>query len=402
MLKILILFLFALVNFNIASADIFIGNPFDQITWTADSDGSSFSAMPSMTKVNLWTPSSANDYSNNHHVRTAVLSGVCYAMFSTHNNDEEDRGMFTRYSYSTACDGTWVTPITLLSSMDTMDTTPNSRLDGRVNQPAIWITVGGVLYAIIDVYDENWGTTFDPREPIGLIAVSVNQATLGTPCWVEPDSQPTPIGGYPSYSLCAEPLKTNIKDAMYAPTEALAWGFGIPPGDYDDTITGCGDTLLERAGWQNPDGTYSRMWRCDNSGSPNQLYVYIQNSYDGENWLEAFRSGIPNSPSAVQFKKISTNHYAIMGNPNDGGGRDPQYFSHSGTSLIFKDSNSYKVCDGESATPVYSGSSKSGGCSYVDFSCVTESGGLCTKIISGYSKQKEKVEVAIFNLPALN
>lgn len=375
---------------------------FAQLNWIADTDGSSFSTMPSMTKVNLWTPSAANDNAYNHHAETIVFNSACYVMVSTHKNDEEDKGQFIRYSYSNACDGTWTSMATLSGSMDTMDSTASSRANGREQQPNMWANISGTLYAIIDVTDVTNQSPFT-RVAVGELAISVNGATLGTPCWIEPDSAPTAIGGFPSYSLCSEPLKTNLKEYMYSPTRGISQGWGLPSSSYDDTVTGCGNTLLERSGFVSTDNYYMRTWRCVNGtdGTGNTVFVYSQNSINGLTWSTPLKTTFPNSPSRVRFKKISDNRWSVMGNPNDATVRDPMYYCQS-DDLTFQDNNCYKVCTGESNTPVYSGQSKHGGCSYVDFSCINESGGVCTRVLSAYSKQKEKVEVAIFDVPTLN
>lgn len=371
------------------------------IAWNAATDGN-YNALTGIYYTDIWTPTSENDRTYNHHPFIIEFGGYLHAVFSTHSQDEEGSGEYIRYSKSTDMGATLSTPITIFDSQD--DITRDWTLGGRVCVSAGFAVVGDKLYGITDVNDRAAGGEDRARLKVGVMAREINMdGTFGTAYWIENGDgsliAPEPISGYPSFAFNAT-LRNQVRQYYYDnPDKRTDWYFSVLNTDllYSQySIPGVrdfnGNDLAEPRRIKLPSGQYLKIWRNLASGSNRKV---IQTSEDALTWNAPYQSNIPDSPSRTMALTLSNGIIAVIGN-NEGAVRTPLFLALSNDGLNFESANIYNI-DTETSGAVFSGFGKGTGVQYPHATQLSN-GKLCVV----YSVNKEDIRAAIFDIPNLN
>lgn len=364
------------------------------VIWNAAKNGY-YNPLSDILYTDLWNPMTEDDKTYNHHPFVEEHNGKLHFMHSTTNADEENPGMYVRYT-TTDLDLTNQEPYSdLFPPQD--DLTKARSLGGRVCVPSGFAKVGGDLYALTDVNDRSSGSDPRPRIGVGILARKVNNdGSFGTIYWIENVdgslNAPNPISGYPAYTFNAS-LRNQIRDYfLNNPEERTDWYFSVPSSDplYTEEDFN-GKRLTEPRIVQIPDERYMKIWRLVDTVVTNKVVQFSQYGFD---WGAPYDSQIPDSPSRTMVLKLSNNVVAVIGN-NEGDLRDPLFLALSSDGLNYEAVNVYNI-DNETSGAVYPGHGKGAGVQYPHAIQLSNE-----KLCVIYSVNKEDIRAAIFDKPQL-
>lgn len=323
--------------------------------------------------VTVFTPTTINVNTYNHHVVMYVYKSIVYLMTSTGNSDEDDAGQYVRYSYSSNYGQTWTTHSTLIPPISAVGTAA-----GAVLTPAKFIEYNSRLYAIV-----NYNAKSALETPLAILAIDVEEATKGTPFFIYPTSSvPTAPSGYPQYAYNST-YAPSLRSLVVLPQNYPVYDYSVKVinGDlhsgYIEISTSVIDLGVVQFARKYPGSDKFCYYRTSNSGLPTSAFV---------------ATAIPSAPSVTLLKRLSDSRYACITNTVVATTYSRKDMIISIATDRLKFFKSYFLESNISETPTYSGVAKGGGSAYFD------SVEINGKLIVGWSRAKEEVKVTIIDL----
>jgi len=372
-----------------------------QLDWDLNGRSGGYTAATVSNQVTIIDPSGGTQTESDlashryrHYAEITVHRGRTWVAYGSCGTAEDNSGQQVHAHYSDDKGATWSAPILVVPSQSNFSTADTMWPVGkRVCFPRMFQTDGDNLYLISTINQSGIDGSFSGIIGIAMLATLINpDGTMGATVRISPSSY-TQVDSKALFSYDA-----FLNSRLFLRANRFGMHGGSAPSQTPSDWLGWeqqnGVEFLELSTeqWQDDPERLVRLMRAFPTDPYNA--VYMNRSENGGSTRDAIRrTNVPNAPAVTRILRLNDGRYAIVG--NHGSTRTEIYLALTGVDDL-KVLSVHSIISGVSSTPVYAGTGKNGGASYVD---LVQRGNY---LYVAYSMRKESIGFSRVLIPGLS